>query len=390
MPRSIDRHDLWFGSKLNPQRNSLNLIRLVLALAVLVHHCWPLMGLGGGPEFAGEWLGGWAVAGFFSISGYLITGSRLNNRLGDYLVHRVARIMPAFLTCLLFMVVVIAPLGYLAAKGTLSGYLSTTTTPLNYLFSNMFLKMQYADISGGPYGVPYPGAWNGSLWSLYYEFVCYLIIAALGLFALVRKSPWPITIAFVASVVVQANIEKVSVFLGQNYDFILLMRLLPFFLGGSVLFLWRHRVGLHWMPGLLAILSSLIIMSAFPGWGGPACGALVAYALLWTSSWLPSPEFVHRNDISYGVYIYAFPIQQLLAVYGLHQLGLAAYMTLSAGITIGLALASWFFVEQPIMKRVRKGKSDSGVPRNESKSSLPEETNGIEKQGSITATTQVN
>jgi peptidoglycan/LPS O-acetylase OafA/YrhL len=366
MPSSTDGHGLLFGSKLNPRRNSLNLIRLVLALAVLVHHSWPLMGLGNEPKFAGESLGGWAVAGFFSISGYLITGSRFSNRLGDFLLHRVARIMPAFLVCLVVMVAVIAPLGHVATKGTLRGYFSTGTTPLDYLFSNMFLKVQHYDIAGGPYDVPYPGAWNGSLWSLYYEFVCYLIIAAFALFAIVKKSPWPVTLAFAASILVQANIERASVFMGQNFDFVLLMRLLPFFLGGAVVFVWRHRVGLHWIPGVLSILASLVIVSAFPGWGGPASGAFVAYAFLWISSWLPSPEFIHRNDISYGLYIYAFPIQQLLAVYGLHRLGLVPYTVAATVITIGLALASWFLVEQPVMSRVRKPKPKQPTPSAES------------------------
>lgn len=387
MPSSIDRRELWFGSRLNPRRNSLNLIRLVLALAVLVHHCWPLMGIGGGPAFAGEWLGGWAVAGFFSISGYLITGSRFSNRLGDYLVHRIARIMPAFLTCLVVMVAVIAPLGFLAAKGTLNGYLSTATTPLNYLFSNIFLKMQHADISGGPYNVPYPGAWNGSLWSLYYEFICYLIIAALGLFAFFRKSPWPITIAFVASVIVQANIDRISIFMGQNFDFVLLMRLLPFFLGGSTMFLWRHRIGLHWIGGVLAIFASLIVVSAFPSWGGQACGVFVAYAFLWISSWLPSPKFIHRNDISYGLYIYAFPIQQLLAVYGLHKFGLLTYMALSTAITTLFALASWFLVEQPIMNKVRKLRINDSAPK---AGSVPDEVPESQKQNQLASPTPVN
>lgn len=387
MPSSIYRQGLWFGYKLNPRKNSLNLIRLVLALAVLVHHCWPLMGLGGGPAFAGEWLGGWAVAGFFSISGYLITGSRFSNRLGDYLVHRIARIMPAFLVCLVFMVAVIAPIGFLAAKGTLRGYFSTATTPLNYLFSNMFLKMQLADISGGPYNVPYPGAWNGSLWSLYYEFICYLIIAALGLIAMFRKSPWPITVAFVASVIVQANIEQIGVYVGQNFDFVLLMRLLPFFLGGSAVFLWRNRIGLHWIGGVLAIAASLIIVSAFPSWGGQACGAFVAYAFLWISSWLPSPEFIHRNDISYGLYIYAFPVQQLLAVFGLHKFGLGPYMVASTAITALLAFASWFFVEQPVMNRVRKARIS--FPASEPES-IPNEANGNLKQDQLGATTSVS
>jgi peptidoglycan/LPS O-acetylase OafA/YrhL len=167
------------------------------------------------------------------------------------------------------------------------------------------------------------------------------------------------------------------------------MRLLPFFLGGSAVFLWRHKIGLHWMPAVLAILASLIIVAAFPGWGGPACGAFVAYALLWISTWLPSPEFILRNDISYGVYIYAFPIQQLLAVYGLHQFGLAAYMTVSAMITIFLALGSWFLVEQPIMNRVRKLKSVSGAAK-AGAGCLPTPEHESQKHGGLADITQVD
>lgn len=96
---------LLLGKPLDPRNNSLNLIRLILALAVLVHHSWPLTGAADEPVFAGETLGGWAVSGFFVISGYLITGSRFSHGLGDYLVHRIARIMPAFIVCLLTMVI---------------------------------------------------------------------------------------------------------------------------------------------------------------------------------------------------------------------------------------------------------------------------------------------
>src|SRR6476620_3295224 len=61
---------------LDARNNSLNLIRLVLALLVLVAHSYPLAGAGDGSVVRGESLGGWAVFGFFAISGYLISASR--------------------------------------------------------------------------------------------------------------------------------------------------------------------------------------------------------------------------------------------------------------------------------------------------------------------------
>lgn len=219
----------WFGSQLDPRNNSLNLIRLVLAFAVLIHHSWPLAGVAGEPMFAGDTLGGWAVAGFFGVSGYLITSSRLSNSLGPYLVNRIARIMPAFWVCLLSMAFVFAPIGYWAAKGNLGGFLTAPHSPVNYLISNALLDMRFHDVASTPLNVPYEGAWNGSLWSLYYEFLCYLIIAALGCFAFIRRSRWPLTVAFAASVVAQANIASIGRLTNHNFDVVMMLKLLPFF-----------------------------------------------------------------------------------------------------------------------------------------------------------------
>lgn len=352
----------WFGAVLDPRNNSLNLIRLILALAVLVHHSWPLAGVPDEPKFAGDTLGGWAVAGFFGISGYLITSSRWSNRLGDYLVHRVARIMPAFLICLLTLVVVFAPIGYVVAHGNLQGYLSTEHSPLNFLISNAGLKVNFYDIAATPANVPYPGAWNGSLWSLYYEFVCYLIIAGLGALAFVRKSPWPLTAGFVLSVLAQANIEGINRLTNGNFDVVLLLRLLPFFLGGATVFIWKEKVGIHWIPGVASLAGAFVLSSTVPLWGGQASGVLVAYGVIWLSTVVSQPRLIARNDISYGVYIYAFAVQQLLAVFGAHVWGLWWFTLAATVITIPLAVASWLLVERPVMRRVRGRKEGHAKP----------------------------
>lgn len=342
------------GRPLDPRNNSLNLIRLILALAVLVHHSWPLSGTPDEPIFAGDTLGGWAVSGFFVISGYLITGSRFSHGLGDYLVHRVARIMPAFIVCLVIMVVFFGPIGYVAAKGSLAGYFGTATSPLNFVISNLTLKMNHYDIAGTPLNVPYAGAWNGSLWSLYYEFLCYLVVAVIGCFAIFRKSPWFITVFFAVSVLAQANIEFINKYTDGNFDVVLLLKLLPFFLGGAVVFAWKSRIGIHWAPAVASLLVAILMVSVFPSWGGQASGALIAYGTLWISSRLPQPKVIAKNDISYGVYIYAFAFQQLLAVFGAHHMGLVLFSLSAAALTIPTAIASWLLIERPVMRRVRR------------------------------------
>ncbi len=75
--------------------NSLNLFRLILAAMVLFAHSFYIVGEGEGPKIQGENLGGWAVAGFFVLSGFLITRSRLRTAPGEYLLHRIARIFRA-------------------------------------------------------------------------------------------------------------------------------------------------------------------------------------------------------------------------------------------------------------------------------------------------------
>lgn len=359
----------WFGALLDPRNNSLNLIRLILAFAVLVHHSWPLTGASEELRFAGDTLGGWAIGGFFGISGYLITSSRWSNSLGPYLVHRIARIMPAFWVCLLMMALVFAPIGYVAAKGNLAGYFTAAHSPLNFLISNSTLQMRFYDIAGTPLNVPYAGAWNGSLWSLYYEFFCYLIIAGLGTFAIVRRSRWPLTLAFILSVLSQANIDKVNRVTNDNFDVVLMLKLLPFFLAGAVIFMWKDRIGFHWIPGLLSLLAAFVISSLVPGWGVQASAILVTYGVISLSTVLWQPQVIAKNDISYGVYIYAFAVQQLLAVFGANEWGRLWFSLAAAVLTVPLAAASWIFVERPIMRRVRRKKVKKTVLQGETQGS---------------------
>ena len=99
---------LWEATEYPYRRNSLNLFRLILAFLVLVAHGYYIVGRDDSPGFNGENLGGWAVIGFFVISGFLITRSRFRTDPGTFLVHRIGRIMPAFIVCLLLTATVLS------------------------------------------------------------------------------------------------------------------------------------------------------------------------------------------------------------------------------------------------------------------------------------------
>ena len=328
--------------------NSLNLFRLVLAALVLVAHSFYIAGAGGGPQLHGENLGGWAVAGFFVLSGFLITRSRLRTDPGAFLLHRVARIYPAFLVCLVVTAFVFAPIAALVEHGSLAGFLSTPTSPLQYIWSNLTLYVDSYTIGNTLQDVPYPGAWNGSLWTLFYEFFCYILVWLLGGLAIFRRGPLLAASAFVLSLIVWIAVP-VAERLGLDNDFFLLAKLAPFFLGGAFAYFIIDRAGISSAVAGGALVIAAVLIVAVPRWGGQAAAPFLAYGLLWLSSVVPQPAWIARNDVSYGFYIYAWPVQQLVVLLGGAALGLPFYMVVAALVTFALAWLSWVLVERRAM-----------------------------------------
>jgi peptidoglycan/LPS O-acetylase OafA/YrhL len=327
------------------------MFRLILALAVLVAHAYTLAGRPA-PMWQGEGLGGWAVAGFFILSGYLITASRARTHLSEYLVHRIARIFPAFLMSLLVVALVFAPIAYHHQNGSLSGFLTTPNTPLNYIYGNALLRITDFSVAGTLADIPYPAAWNGSLWSLYYEFLCYLVIGFLLLVPLFKRSAIALAAVFGLSVLAHVKVDAVTRLFGGNTDVALMAKLLPYFLGGALVYSLRERIPLRAAVGIVSGAAAYALIVLWPTWGGQAAAPLLALALLWLASVVPSPGVLQRHDISYGVYIYTFPIQQLLSVYGLSE-DIAVYMALTTALVTIPATASWLLLERPVMHHVR-------------------------------------
>lgn len=365
---------IWrYGARsLGGRSNGLNLIRLLLAATVLFTHAFYLSGTGTGPMINNNNLGGWAVYGFFAVSGYLITGSRLRKSLGDYLVLRIARIFPAFLVCLVVIAFVFAPIAYHHQNGTLDGFATTPTTPLGYVLGNAGLKVVAYDVSGTLATVPFPGPWNGSLWTLYYEFLCYLLVAVLMSLAVFRRSAWPTGVALVAAVGLNVAGDRLVPYLGiAAGDLMLLIGLLPFFLAGAWLYQQRDRIAFTWPVALGAMVVGAMVGIGIDGWGKQACAPFLAYVLLWLGATIRSPKLIQVHDISYGFYIYAWPSQQLLALAGVHALGLPGsldiivYDLAAIVMTVILATASWLVVERPALNHARRATSRSSPRRSE-------------------------
>ncbi|WP_163547279.1 acyltransferase family protein [Candidatus Frankia nodulisporulans] len=359
------------GSSFDPRRNSFGFLRIVLALLVFFQHGLIAGGFAPAPGAHSHTdLAAIAVDCFFAISGFLITRSRLRIRSSwRFLWHRFLRILPAFWACLVFTALVIAPLGWLYTRGTLHGYFTADVHgPFSYLRANCLLLMHFYDIAGTPDNVPItalpngPVAWDGSLWSLFWEALCYLGVAVLGATGLLRRRPWVLW-ALAGSLWllwVVRWLDPAVLPTALNNEFVAAaVRLGSLFLAGAALCVYADRIpDRAWLGPLAAALA--IGALALPD-GHAAASLPMAYACVWAALRAPLVPLPggrtlapHRvgvtTDLSYGVYIYSAPVQQLLAVYGLYRLGVAAWVLISLAGTLLVALASWRFVEAPALR----------------------------------------
>ena len=329
---------------LDAKRNSLNAIRLALALLVIVGHSWVVAGFGLLPGFGDVELGSFAVACFFAISGYLITASRLNTRnVLSFYWRRVLRIYPAFFASLVVVAFVLAPLSsWLAGTGEYSW-----GDGGSYVLNDLGLMMRQFGIDGTLESVAYPNVWNGSAWTLFYEALCYL---GIGLLVSVVPRRWLASVLVAALMVCTAVTVGVQ-FLGfePHTSVTHVARLAAFFIAGALLYLYRQRVRLSWWGDVVAVLFVL---------GASAIGAFnvlaplpIAYLMIQLGAMLPLTAIGRRNDFSYGVYIFAFPVQQVLAtVFAPQSIPVAVFIALSVVGTAFFAIGSWFLIEKPALR----------------------------------------
>ncbi len=355
------------GESFDPRRNSLNFLRLTLALVVVINHALPLAAfrvIGGinGTGFAEI-----AVFGFFGISGFLIAGSAVRASAGRYLWQRFLRIFPAFWVCLLATAFVFGVIAWLhhpvVPHCGISCYFDARSNgPFGYTYRNLLLIIHQHSIAGTPTGSLDPLEWNGSLWSLAYEFLCYLILMALAVVGLLRHrgvvliSTVLLWTAIIVITFTPAFDDKFNIY--ENLVAFNILKLTCVFMVGALIFLYRDRIP---DSGWLALASTALLVSCFcwpTGGQSPSFSftksdllvPLIAYPLLWLGMHLPLQRIGHRNDYSYGMYIYGFPVAQLLVMWGVERWGIVPYTAMAVLCTAALALASWWVVEKHALK----------------------------------------
>ena len=329
------------------QANSLNFIRFVLASLVIVAHSAPLVkynaGILGIPAPAViDSLGHWAVYLFFCISGFLIAHSAQRGTAIGYLKRRTMRIFPGYWVSLLFVVFICGPIS--VATGHTSEPFSLKSAA-GYILRNFDLNNRQLAFLGGPTGIPWPGIWNGSTWTLKYEFLAYLALIPIFYISFMRKrSKWLVPVIFV----VLFCLVQFFHFSGYTPNIFVnnSLRLSMYFFAGTLLYVWGKRVT-YSAPLGIALIAVSFVATLF--WEATTMSYLplpTAHGVLALSAAIKT-RWCSKNDISYGVYIYAFPVQILLVIFGSASLGWVLNAILTFAITVGLAWLSWLYVEKP-------------------------------------------
>ncbi len=297
---------------------------------------------------------GCAVDGFFILSSYLLCLSlERSPSLLRFTIRRSFRILPGYWACLLFTAFVVVPASFAIFYGGQLSYWQSVTfanhNALSYLATNATVFVRDTYIMGVFDRNPLRSAMNASLWTIRWEVICYIALGLGALFSL-QKRRWATTglFAFLYArevfALLPAPFER-WLFLGtlgktEPENLILA------FSAGALLYsyargrkLWSAR----WFWGATAALGA----SLFTGFSTLVWPLTLPYLLVCLAEKLPFQALEKRGDISYGVYLYSFLLQQCLVAFDLHHAGWLVFFATSVVVSVVAGCFSWLLVERP-------------------------------------------
>lgn len=341
--------------------NNFNLIRIAAAVAVLVSHAWPLS-LGRGTVeplmgwLEGASLGRVAVLTFFGISGYLITASAQRSHGMDFVAARCMRIMPALAVVLMATALLLGPA---VTTLSLAQYFSTPRVA-TYVTGNLTFHFFQRDLPGVFMGNPYNHMVNDSIWTLYYEVICYIGVWAVAIAGGVRAR-WigaGAVVAFAAFYMVP--FDSLTLITVQGFS-------LPFVIGATIR-VWQIPIRL-WV--LAPLIAGAVLLHGTPLFH-EALALNVTYGAL-VLAFMPlrlARRYNAVGDYSYGFYIWAFPVQQTVA--NCWDLTPLAHIAVALPITLIFAIGSWHLIEKPALAlRYRRTATGGGLTRAPASSATP-------------------
>ncbi|MGF9754117.1 acyltransferase [Microvirga sp. 0TCS3.31] len=327
------------ADRLGSRDNNFDVLRLLAAWAVLVSHSFALVGRAEPLHQFGTTLGNVGVLVFFAVSGLLIRRSWEHDPSPrDFWIKRALRLLPALATVAVVTAFVLGPV---VTSRSPSSYFSSWETWI-YPVRVTLLYTFGAPLPGVFEDNPYQGV-NGPLWSLPVEVFAYFCLFLLGIAGLLARRWLVTTLAGLSLVWAAWWVPNTSDSVGAIY-------VLSAFALGAAAYSWRERIVLAW-----PIAAALVALCIAAGVGPDAVRVLVwtpaaVYLSYWFAYAVPpvGRGLVRWGDASYGVYIWAFPVQQALVQWGVDDPWVV--MAVATPVVWLLAIASWRLIERPALR----------------------------------------
>ena len=329
------------------QANNFDLLRILFAWFVIVSHSYVLNGDGAtdplfvatNSTFLFSFIG---VKGFFIISGYLIFKSMMvSTSIFEYLVKRVLRIFPALAVVLLITLATV----YFIYPSNLAPFF-TNKEVYAYFLGNILLFKPHFFIPGIFSGLP-STAINGSLWTIEYEFFFYLFIL-LFFFVRSHKIFLKIALAVVIGIFLMVRLLLYN-WTVQTHFFIPLEPLFDlgiYFLMGSLLSCFNFDA-INYKHTIATALLIALIAAIYLGVGHTVVYVTLPFLVIYLGKQTSRvATFVHASigDPSYGIYLYAFPLQQFI-IYWSRPSTLMLFIASTIGAFI-FGYLSWILIEK--------------------------------------------
>lgn len=332
--------------RISEHQDHFALLRMAAATLVLYSHQHALTGLPEPSVIGVHSLGGLGVVMFFAISGFLVAQSwQSDPHVLRFAQRRLLRIWPGFAVAVLMCLAVLGPMFSPLSWGDYWRDPRTT----EYLHNLVFLLRAGLPLSFE--GSSLPHAVNGSLWTIPLELKCYAVLVTLGMAGVLRRA-WLVTLLAIALSVFYAGWQLRGEWLVQRWSLAIEQQYLIEF-GAAFLIGVTLRLQWSWVRQRLAWLcaGSIGLGALAFSQGRPVLTFLLVVPLITIAfgvqSWPVLRRFDRWGDLSFGTYLYAFPIQQtLISVLGRH-LGWWPLLALVLICTLTMGWLSWHLVEKP-------------------------------------------
>lgn len=291
---------------------------------------------------------------FFALSGFLVASSLVRSRtLIEFLGLRILRLVPALAVEICLSALVLGPI--MTSFNTQSYF-------TDYEFVSYFLNIVgliHFQLPGVFLSNPIPSIVNGSLWTVPFELECYIALAALWVLRLRGSGP-----AALVALVLWSGLLGTRLLMGAyepiGPDALNGRLLVAYFLAGVCLYQYRYRIPSDVRLFVVAFAVSLVMIKSKSAI--LLSPLFVAYATAYVGLLRPKKlPLIFSGDYSYGIYLYAFPIQQTVYALVPQSHGWVPHFLLSLAATAALAAFSWHTIEKPLLRLKRNLRFESDV-----------------------------